>query len=192
MDKYNIIKTDRLLIRILEMKDKELFYKYRSMPEIYKYQSWRPKNIREVEDFIDRNVAVCQNTANTWLQLAICLNNGQIIGDIGIHYTDDNYQIEIGYTLSPEYQGNGYALEAVKGVINYNFSELKKHRKTASVDPDNIKSIKLLERIGFRKEAYFIKSFRMNDHWCDDCIYAILEDEWNLGKKRNIENIIIT
>jgi hypothetical protein len=45
MGKFEIIRTDRLLIRTLEMKDKEDFYKYRSMPEIYKYQSWRPKNI---------------------------------------------------------------------------------------------------------------------------------------------------
>lgn len=177
MNNFIIIKTDRLFIRILEMKDKEDFFKYRSMPEIYQYQSWRPKLISEIVDFINKNADVCPNTENTWLQLAVSLNEGQMIGDIGIHFMDDD-QIEIGYTLSPEYQGNGYALEAVKAVINYAFSELKKHRITASVDPDNIQSIKLLERIGFRKEAHFIKSFRMDDQWYDDCIYAMLEDEW--------------
>lgn len=177
MNNFIIIKTDRLFIRILEMKDKEDFFKYRSMPEIYQYQSWRPKLISEIEEFINKNADVCPNTENTWLQLAVCLYEEQMIGDIGIHFMDDD-QIEIGYTLSPEYQGNGYALEAVKAVINYAYSELKKHRITASVDPDNIQSIKLLERIGFRKEAHFIKSFRMDDQWYDDCIYAMLEDEW--------------
>jgi len=177
MNNFDIIKTDRLYIRILEMKDKDAFFKYRSMPEIYQYQSWRPKSISEIEEFINKNIVIFTNTANTWLQLAICLNEGQMIGDIGIHFMDD-YQIEIGYTLSPEYQGNGYAFEAVKAVINYAFSELNKHRITASVDPDNLRSIKLLERIGFRKEAHFIKSFRMDDNWYDDYVYAILEDEW--------------
>jgi RimJ/RimL family protein N-acetyltransferase len=176
MDNINIT-TERLLIRILERKDKEDFFQYRSMPEIYKYQSWRPKFISEIEEFINKNVAVFPNTPNTWLQLAVCLKEGQMIGDIGIHFIDD-CQIEIGYTLSPEYQGNGYAFEAVKAVINYVFFVLKKHRIAASVDPDNIQSIKLLERIGFRKEAHFIKSFRMDDQWYDDCIYAMLEDEW--------------
>lgn len=178
MGKFEIIRTDRLLIRTLEMKDKEDFFKYRSMPEIHKYQSWRPKNISEIEEFIIKNIAVCVNTANSWLQLAVCLNEGQMIGDVGIHFLDDD-QVEIGYTLSPEYQGNGYAQEAVKAVVNYAFINLKKHRITASADPDNIKSIKLLEKIGFRKEAHFIKSFHMNDQWYDDCIYALLEYEWN-------------
>jgi RimJ/RimL family protein N-acetyltransferase len=179
MDNINNIRTERLLIRIIEMKDKEDFFKYRSMPEIYKYQSWKPKSISEIEEFINKNFTVCPNTPNTWLQLAVCLKEGQMIGDIGIHFIDD-YQIEIGYTLSPEYQGNGYAFEAVNAVINYAFTELQKHRITASVDPDNIQSIKLLERIGFRKEAHFIKSFRMDDQWYDDCIYALLEDEWSV------------
>lgn len=177
MGKFESIRTDRLLIRTLEMKDKEDFFKYRSMPEVYKYQSLRPKNISEIEEFINRNMAVCLNAANSWLQLAVCLNEGQMIGDMGIHFLDDD-QVEIGYTLSPEYQGNGYAQEAVKAVINYAFIDLKKHRIIASVDPDNIKSIQLLEKIGFRKEAHFIKSFHMNDQWYDDCIFALLEDEW--------------
>ncbi len=177
MEKFENIRTERLIIRTLDMKDKEVFYKYRSMPEIYQYQSLRPKTISEIEEFINKNIAMCLNTENSWLQLAVCLKEGQMIGDIGIHFIDD-YQIEIGYTLSPEYQGSGYAAEAVRAVIDYAFSELKKHRITASVDPDNTKSIKLLERIGFRKEGHFIKSFRMYDRWYDDCIYAILEDEW--------------
>lgn len=172
-----MIRTDRLLIRIPEMKDKEDFFEYRSMPEIYQYQSWKPKRISEIEEFINKNVTVNPNTEHTWLQLAVCLKEGQMIGDIGIHFLEEN-QIEIGYTLSPKYQGKGYALEAVKAVINYSFSEWKKHRITASVDPDNIHSVKLLERIGFKKEAHFIKSFRMDDQWYDDCIYAILRDEW--------------
>lgn len=172
-----MIKTDRLVIRILEMKDKDDFFRYRSMPEIYKYQSWRPKHIDEIEEFINENLLISPNTINTWLQLAVCLIDGQIIGDIGIHFLEDD-QIEIGYTLSPEYHGNGYAYEAVKAVIHYAFYELKKHRIAASVDPENLRSIKLLEKIGFRKEAHFVKSFRMDDQWFDDCIYAILENEW--------------
>ncbi len=180
MDKFNFIETDRLIIRTLKMKDKNEFFQYRSMPEVYQYQGWRPKNIEEIERFINENVSICPNTRNTWLQLAVCLKEGQLIGDIGIHFIEDDYQIEIGYTLSPRYQGNGYAVEAVKAIINYCFTVFKKHRITASVDPDNLKSIKLLQKIGFRKEAHFIKSFRMGDQWYDDCVYAMLAEEWKI------------
>ena len=122
-------------------------------------------------------MAICPNTDNTWLQLAVCLKEGQLIGDVGIHFLEDE-QMEIGYTLSPDYQGRGYAIEAVQAVVEYLFSALKKHRVTASVDPDNGPSIKLLEKMGFRKEAHFIKSFRMNGQWFDDYVYAMLEEEW--------------
>ena len=177
MSKFNLIKTDRLFIRTLARQDRDAFFRYRSLPEVFKYQSWRPQDMGEIEKFIEENLTISPNTRNTWLQLAVCLKNGQLIGDTGIHFIDD-YQVEIGYTLSPEFQGQGYAFEAVNAIIAYLFSGLKKHRITASVDPDNLKSIKLLEKIGFRKEAHFIKSFRLDDRWYDDCVYAILEDEW--------------
>lgn len=177
MNSFPVIKTDRLLIRSIEMKDKETFFAYRSRPEIYQYQSWKPTCICEVEEFIKKNTANVIGATNTWLQLAVCLKEGPMIGDIGIHFVDDD-QIELGYTLSPEYQGQGYAYEAVKFIINLVFFNWKKHRITASVDPGNIRSIKLLKRIGFRKEAHFIKSFFMDHKWCDDCIFAMLEEEW--------------
>ena len=115
---YIRIETERLLIRTLSMEDKEAFYKYRSMPEVYKYQSMRPGSINEVEEFISKNSDARLNEPDTWMQLAVCLMEGQMIGDIGIHFIDDKYQIEIGYTLSPEYQGRGYASEAANAIID--------------------------------------------------------------------------
>ena len=46
-----------------------------------------------------------------------------MIGDIGIHFLNDGFQTEIGYTICPEYQKNGYALEAVHSVLNYIFTK---------------------------------------------------------------------
>ena len=178
MSTFTTIKTDRLLLRKLEMTDSHDFFTYRSLPEICEYQSFMPKNISEAGDFISR-IPSSPNIPDTWFQLAIVnKNENTLIGDIGIHFLEDNAQIEIGYTLAPSYQGKGYAIETLKAVLNYLFSDLKKHRVTASVDPSNIKSIRLLEKLGMRKEGHFIKSYRMGDIWVDDCIYAILEEEW--------------
>jgi len=44
------LETDRLFIRILGMSDKNDFFAYRSLPEIYQFQGWRPKDITEIED----------------------------------------------------------------------------------------------------------------------------------------------
>ena len=63
-------------------------------------------------------------------------------------------------------------------MINYLFSELNKHRIIASIDPKNINSIRLVERIGFRKEAHFIESLWINGQWVDDLVYALIEKDW--------------
>ncbi len=179
MNTFTAITTDRLLLRRLEIKDREDFFTYRSLPEVYKYQSFIPKDMNVIDDFIRGN-EISPNIPNTWFQLAIVDKSGDtLIGDIGIHFLEDNAQVEVGYTLAPSYQGKGYAIESLKAVINYLFIDLKKHRITASVDPNNINSIKLLEKLGMRKEGHFIKSFRMGDMWFDDCIYAMLEVEIN-------------
>lgn len=178
MEPFSPIGTERLIIRRLEIADSPDFFAYRTLPEVCRYQGWRPKNRQEIDEFIQKNSVTVENTPGTWLQLAINLKNGQLIGDIGIHFLEDIYQVEIGYSLAPKYQGYGYACEAIGVVINYLFIVLHKHRITASVDPENTKSIRLLERLGMRKEAQFIQSFRMDDKWTDDCVYAILEEEW--------------
>ncbi|MCJ7688278.1 MAG: GNAT family N-acetyltransferase [Clostridiaceae bacterium] len=174
------ITTDRLILRKLEAYDREEFFKYRSLPEVCEYQSFIPKNINAIDDFISGNQSR-PNIPNTWFQLAIVNKSvDMLIGDIGIHFLEDNAQVEVGYTLAPRYQGQGYAIESLRAVIDYLFSDLKKHRITASVDPNNTKSIRLLEKLGMRKEGHFIKSFRMGDLWLDDCIYALLKEEWKV------------
>ena len=170
------ITTQRLLLRRLDMRDSKAFFQYRSLPEVGRFQSWRPCALSEIEEFIRQDAPVTPHTVGAWLQLAVCLPDDSMIGDIGIHFSDAD-QIEIGYTLSPERQGNGYAREAVRGVVDYAFRVWKKHRITASVDPENVRSIRLLTSLGFRKEAHFIRSYRIGDSWYDDCIFAILADE---------------
>lgn len=174
------ISTERLVLRGIRISDAESIFKYRSNPQIYKFQGWRPQTIEEVKEFICEKVAKIPNIPDTWYQLGILLKEtDELIGDIGIHFIDsDNLQVEIGFTLSLDYQRKGYATEAINGVINYLFNNLKKHRITASVDPRNTKSIALLERIQMRKEAHFKKSFWFDNEWADDVVYAILREEW--------------
>lgn len=175
---FTPLSTERLQIKKLDLSQKDAFFRYRSLSEVFEYQSFRPNEPKEAETFIIR-LADSPNVANTWFQLAVCIKeNGRLIGDIGLHFMEDEALVEIGYTLAPDFQGQGYATEAMKAVFGYLFSGLHKHRIAASVDADNTSSIRLLERLGMRKEAHFVKSFYMDGVWSDDCIYAILNEEW--------------
>lgn len=174
------LKTERLLIRDLTLDDKQAIFNYRSDAEANKFQSWIPKTLEDVEQFIERNNKEF-NQPESWYQVLITEKDTKaVIGDIGIHFFGaENLQVELGITLNKDFQGRGFASEALKGVINFLFSDLKKHRIMASVDPENIDSLKLMERIGFRKEGHFVKSLFWKNNWTDDVIYALLREEWS-------------
>lgn len=163
--------------------DSEQVFAYRSDAETNKYQGWIPEKMSDVDRFISKNPKAI-NTPDTWFQLVILeRDSNHIIGDIGIHFIgNDNQQCEIGCTLNKEFQGKGLATEALKEMMGYLFNVLKKHRIIASIDPRNTASIKLIERLGFRKEAHFRKSLWLHGEWVDDIVYAVLKSEW---KSRN-------
>lgn len=173
------LETTRLIIRPIRIEDKLEIFEYRSDRETNKYQGWIPTTLLDVEIFI-RRISKQVDEPETWFQFVIMEKETQkLIGDIGIHFFDrENKQAEIGCTLNKKFQNKGYATESIKRVIDYLFKELRKHRIIASIDPDNKNSIRLVERIGFRKEAHFVESLMINGKWVDDLIYAMLKKEW--------------
>jgi RimJ/RimL family protein N-acetyltransferase len=145
-----VISTRRLLLVKLRVDDAERVYRYRSLPEVNKYQSFHPNNIHEVTQFITENT-ISINEDNSWYQLGVYLSSGDLIGDLGIHFISKDQGIcEIGYTINPSYQNQGYGKEAVIGVIKYLFDLLEKRVIIASIDNGNIASHKLVETIGFK------------------------------------------
>jgi len=172
------LETQRLVLRTVRVSDAPAIHGYRSKPEVSRYQG-RSKSLAAARSLIKRVAAIKPNTPRTWYQLAVLeKSSGELVGDIAIHFTDkENRQAELGYTLAPEHQGKGYATEAVVRVVEYLF-KLKKHRIMATADPRNTPSIKLMERLGMRKEAHFKKSFWTGKAWVDDVAYALLREEW--------------
>ena len=174
------IHTERLLLRSIRLDDAETIFNYRSDSIENRYQGWVPKKIDDVYDFIKNKVSSKIDVIDTWYQFVIIRkDNNELIGDIGVHFIDsDKKQVEVGCTLNKKYQRKGYATEALRQTIDYLFSKFNKHRIITSIDPENIKSIGLVEGLGFRKEAHFKKSILINGNWNDDLVYAILKDEW--------------
>jgi RimJ/RimL family protein N-acetyltransferase len=170
------LRSARLLLRPIALADIPAFFEYRSDPEIGRFQSFRPERLEDARAFLAATARE-PDLPGTWFQLGI-FSEGAMIGDIGIHFLgSDDPQCEIGYTLSRDSQGKGYASEAVSAVLEYLFSVLGKHRVTASVDPENRASIRLLERAGFRKEGLFVKSLLVGGEWKDDMAYGLLAEE---------------
>lgn len=175
------IRTQRLSLTRLDRDDANSLYAYRSDPAVSRYQCWVPGSLDEVAEFIKDQQSTSFDTPGTWYQFAIRFRDaGLLVGDLGVRFPkEDTRQVELGITIDPRHQRQGYGVEAVKGVLDHLLGRLGKHRVFASVDPQNEAAIALLERVGMRQEAHFRESLWMKDEWADDIVYAVLKSEWN-------------
>jgi RimJ/RimL family protein N-acetyltransferase len=172
------LATARLQLDALRRDDAAALFACRADPAVSRYQGWRPASLDQAAGFIERQQAVTFDTPGSWFQFAIRLRDGgELIGDLGLHFVAAD-TVEFGVTLSPAQQGRGLAAEAVRAALALVFDTLGRHRAYASVDPRNLACVKLLERLGMRKEAHFRESWRDGDAWADDAIYAMLAREW--------------
>ncbi|MCP4605408.1 MAG: GNAT family N-acetyltransferase [Proteobacteria bacterium] len=172
--------TERLSLSPFLSSDAKALFKYRSDPEVCRYQSFEPGSFDDAKRLIKDIQSVAFDTPDTWFQFAIRLReSGLLIGDLGVHFMDEgSCQVEIGFTVAPEHQGRGVGTEAVTGLLDHLFGSLGKHRVFASVDPRNEPSMALLKRVGMRQEAYFRESLWFKGEWVDDIVFGILESEW--------------
>ncbi len=171
--------TERLFLTPLVPGDALELFGYRSDPEVCRYQSWVPESLADARRFIEALQPIAFDTPGTWFQFGIRLRDRRVlIGDLGVRFpADAPWQSEIGFTLAPSHWGFGLATEAVNGMLDYLFVSIRKHKVFASVDPENISSIKLLKRVGMRQEAHFRKSLWFKGGWADDVVFAILDSE---------------
>jgi RimJ/RimL family protein N-acetyltransferase len=166
-------------LRRFEDSDLGPFLAYRNDPEVARYQSWESCDEREGLDFIREMRSSEPGTPGEWFQFAVELKEtGQLIGDCGLKTEEDGQQAEIGFTLSREHQGKGYAFEAVSRLLDYAFDELGLHRIVAIADQENARSVALLERLGMRREGSFTQNSWFKGHWASEHLYAILREQW--------------
>lgn len=172
------IVTAKLRIDDLLAADAPALFAYRSDPAVARYQGWKPAVLADAGRFIAAQAQVAPDTIGAWWQRAIRLRDtGELIGDLGLHFTDAD-TVELGISVAPARQHQGYAHEALELALDFVFGGLRKHRVTASVDPRNLACVRLLEGLGLRREAHFRESLRDGDGWADDIVFGMLASEW--------------
>lgn len=169
-------RTDRLLVRPLATEDLEALTAYRNDRDVARFQQWPlPYTVERAAGMV-ADPAPEDPVAGEWIQLALVRESGTLVGDLGL-FTDASGAIAtVGYTLATEQQGNGYATEAVAGLVDRLF-ETGIHRVEATLDPENVASARLLERLGFRYEGRSRQSSEMRGSWGDDDRYALLAED---------------
>ena len=168
----NRIETERLILRNFEERDLNDLYEYLSDPEVVKYEPYKAMTLNEVRE----NLSWRKTTEE---MIAVeDKHTGKMIGNVYFGNRDFNSR-EIGYVFNRSFWGCGYAGESCHAVIAQAFSN-GVHRIYAECDPINQASWKLLERMGFIREAHFKENvyFWKNENgepiWKDTYVYALL------------------
>jgi len=86
----------------------------------------------------------------------------------------------LGYKIDKEFEGKGFMHEALQASIRYIFEGLRLHRIMANYMPVNVRSAKLLERLGFEKEGYAKQYLLINGKWEDHVLTALTIEKWQL------------
>lgn len=179
------VRTPRLTLRPATAADAEASWRWRQLPEVTRWITSAPDHSGFIAGFGDP-----ERLSRT----VMIEREQQPIGDLMISVQDAwaqtevaerarGTQAELGWSLHPDWQGHGYASEAVRAAISLCFGTLGVRRLEASCFAENEASWRLMERVGMRREAHTLaESLHRDGTWRDGLTYALLASEWDVAK----------
>jgi RimJ/RimL family protein N-acetyltransferase len=173
------LKTERLDIRPFRPQDWKDLHEYLSLPEVYVYEPGEP-----IDEEAARRLALERSKGENFLAV-VARDTGKMVGHVYLGREQPEFFLcwELGFIFNPAYQGRGYCTEACGAVRDYAFDVVGAHRLVAGCSPDNPASWRVLEKIGMRREGFFLKNafFRRGAGgeplWFDSWHYAMLESD---------------
>lgn len=176
---FEILLTDRLKLRKLtpdvftyvfeNFSDDEIkiFFDINSDPELKKEKEKYEKGISTF------------NRSFLYFQL-IDKITGSIIGWCGYHtWHLDHSRAEIGYTLTnDDFKEKGIMTEALFSIVEYGFKKMDLNRIEVYIEPDNIPSLKVIQKLNFKKEGHLREHYRKNGVVEDSLVFSLLKSEY--------------
>ena len=169
------LETPRLRLRVPTMDDLPHVQRYAVREDFYRYLDMDVPTPESVESYLSAVIAAWDELHGTDRVFAIEPKEaGRIAGLIRIGLDDEeSRQGNVGYSLDSDFQGRGYATEALKEVVRLGFEDLGLRRIWATVDARNEKSRGVLERAGFRREDRMSAHRTIRGAPADSYLYVI-------------------
>ena len=165
---------ERVILRQLRVDDAPALFDVLSDDEVMLYWSSGPhEDIDETQSYIALNA----DTKAGHICWAITLDERVALGWVILLPCRKN-SFELGYILGRSHWGRGYTYEATCMALDHAFVNLAARRVMADTDPDNIGSIRLLEKLGFQREGHLREAWETHIGLRDSLIFGILRSEW--------------
>ena len=151
------LKTERLILRQWRDEDLPLFAKMNANPRVMEFF---PSTLTESESTdLAKRIQQELREKKYGLWAVEVVEDFPFIGFVGLHYAEFKADftpcVEIGWRLACDGWGKGYATEAATKVVSYAFHELKLKQLVAFTTVANLRSRKVMEKLGMRKEGDF-------------------------------------
>lgn len=174
-----IIPTERLLLT--KYTASSIAYLFKHYPE---EEVMRRLGQLTHEEFL-KEEAKSQGGYTTYdrtiVQFKLALKEtNMVIGGCGFHnWYSVHKRAELGYALNSEqYKQHGYMSEAVNSILEYGFEVMCLNRVEAFINPDNVASIALAMKFGFKKEGVLSQHFVDEGQVCDSVVFALLKKDY--------------
>lgn len=181
------IDTERLVLRPVGSEDVAAMHAYECLEEVARYLYWDPRTEEETRASVERKIRSTSiaNEGDVLSLAAVRRDTGELIGDVVLSLTSAAHrQGEIGFVFHPSHQGRGFATEATRPLLAIAFAELDLHRVIGRSEARNGASVRVLEKLGMRREAHLIENEFVKGEWQSELVYAVLADEWRAADVR--------
>ena len=147
------VRTERLLLRQFELSDSKFIVNLLNEPSFIQNIGDRGvRTLADAERYLE-NGPIASYARNGFGLLAVVLSEtGETIGMCGLIKRDALEDVDIGYAFLPKFWSNGYAIEAAHGVLRFVKEVVGLKRVVAIVDPANLASVHVLEKLGMTFE----------------------------------------
>jgi len=172
-----MIETERLKMRELTRQDLPWLIEMRTRPEVYKYLGGtRMQNAEAISKRIEFYFECYEKGLGQ--QVMIWKKTGERIGCSGLQPLENTGEVEVGYSLQPEYWGKGIGFECAMGWLDFGFNTLSLERIVAIAVKENVGSWRIMEKCGMRYEGD-------REHYGLPVVYyAVTKEEFNNGRAR--------
>ncbi|MGI9516651.1 MAG: GNAT family N-acetyltransferase [Pirellulaceae bacterium] len=149
-----MFETERLILRPFTMDDVEASYQMNLEADVSRYTMdggvvSREEIARRIRDHVLADYA-----KHGYGRLAVIHKHSScFIGFSGLKYLEDEKEVDLGYRLLPDYWGKGLATESCQPLIPWGFQQLGLSRIIAEAHRDNVASIRVMEKLGFRFDS---------------------------------------
>lgn len=149
-----ILETPRLLLRHQVLADLDDLWALYCDPQITRYIPDAPRTRAEALEELQWHMHGHPRDSRLGLWATIHKDTGRFIGRCGLlpWIIEGRQEIEVAYTIASEFWGKGLGTEAAQAILTYAFESLQLNRLVSLIDPENIASQRVAEKIGMRLE----------------------------------------